>query len=189
MAKLRIDLATGQIEVEGDEVLLKTVYEDFKERLKETKVASEQLHGNKPAHPALENGQKSIRHARKGVYGRKESWSMIKDLNLRGNGEIISLRDFYAEKNPSNNMENNTVFVYYLERKLGVTGISVNHVYTCYKDVNQHLPGALLQSLYDTSNRKAWIDTANVDNIRLTTHGENLVEHDLPPKKKEHGKK
>jgi hypothetical protein len=47
------------------------------------------------------------------------------------------------------------------------------------------VPGALRQSLLDTSFKKGWIDTKSMENITITTHGENLVEHELQGKKEE----
>jgi hypothetical protein len=80
-------------------------------------------------------------------------------------------------------MEKNTVFVYYMQKKLNLTGITVDHIYTCYKNGNIRVPGALVQSILDTSNRKGWLNTRRTDDISVTTQGENLVEDDLPRKK------
>ena len=77
-------------------------------------------------------------------------------------------------------METNTVFVYYLEKVLNLSGITVDHIYTCYKAAEQTIPGALAQSLLDTASRKGWLDTSNMSDISLPTGGENLVERVLP---------
>jgi hypothetical protein len=59
-------------------------------------------------------------------------------------------------------------------------------VYTCYR----HIPGTktptqLKQSLYDTSQRKAWIDTNSLDDIKIEQAGINYFEHDMPKAKNE----
>ena len=60
----------------------------------------------------------------------------------------------------------------------------MNHVYTCYRDMNWRLPGDMANSLQLTTNRKRYLDTADMNNIGLTSKGINHVEQDLPPKKK-----
>ena len=107
--------------------------------------------------------------------------SLVKDLNLRPKGK----KDFAAfvnEKKPSGNDERSTVAVYYLKQELGIPAVGVDHVFTCYKAVNWRQPANLGNSLAITSHRKGWMDTRDFNDLKLTTHGENLVEHDLPRK-------
>jgi hypothetical protein len=111
--------------------------------------------------------------------------SVVKDLNLKKEGTSPSLRDFHAEKSPETFSEQNAVFVYYLNRVKETDTISPSHIFTCYKEVGARVPGAFYQSLLDTSRIKGWIDTANTEQIRITTVGENFVEHDLPKSRKE----
>jgi len=113
-----------------------------------------------------------------------EQPAIVKDLNLKADSSIESLRDFWKRKRPDGFLEQNAVFVYYLSMLKRIENISQDHVYTCYKDVAARIPGAFYQSLLDTSRRKGWIDTKNMQNIRVTTVGENFVEHDLPAKEK-----
>jgi hypothetical protein len=82
-------------------------------------------------------------------------------------------------------MESNAVFVYYLQKTAKVSGIDFNHVYTCYKDVAARIPSALKQSLIDTASSKGWLNTSSLNNLQLTTGGENFVELDLPRKGKD----
>lgn len=107
--------------------------------------------------------------------------SIIKDLNLRPNGKK-DFPSFVAEKQPTDNYEKCTVAVYYLNQELGLESVSVDHVFTCYKAVGWRLPASLQNALALTSHRKGWLDTSDFKNIKLTTHGENFVEHDLPHK-------
>jgi hypothetical protein len=107
--------------------------------------------------------------------------SIIKDLNLRPNGKK-DFPSFVAEKQPADNYEKCTVAVYYLNQELGLESVSIDHVFTCYKALGWRLPSSLHNSLALTSHRKGWLDTSDFKNIKLTTHGENFVEHDLPHK-------
>lgn len=184
MAKIKIDLSEGVLEVEGEEAFLKEIYEDFKSRVN---VISD----SKVKQPAIEAEATSVDSKEKQAKGkmktntRKESYSFVKDLNLRGNGQDVeSLKDFYAKKLPSSAMERTTVFVYYLCRFLKINNVGVGHIYTCYKEVGEKVPAALRQNLLDTAHRKGTIDTSSLDNVTLTTRGENMVELDLPPKEK-----
>lgn len=111
----------------------------------------------------------------------KLSLSIDKDLNLRPKGKK-SFVDFAKEKQPVSYEQKCTVAVYYLEKILGIKGIGINHIYTCYKDAVWRVPADLRNKLHSTASKKGWLDTGNIDEIKLTTRGDNLIEHDLPPK-------
>jgi hypothetical protein len=112
----------------------------------------------------------------------KSGPSIVKDLNLNPEGKK-SFRDFVQEKQPSTNQEKCTAAIYYLRHELGIDNISINHVFTCYKNANWRVTD-LYNILVLTASRKGWVDTSNTENIAITTHGENLVEFDLPHKTK-----
>jgi hypothetical protein len=113
----------------------------------------------------------------------KSGATIIKNLNLRPKGKI-SFKDFVAEKRPPANLQKCTVAVYHLQHKLGLKGIGVNHVFTCYKEVGWRVPPNLSNTLSVIASIRGWLDTSNKEDIKTTTHGENLVEHDLPLKLK-----
>lgn len=186
MTKLKIDLRSGILEVEGEESFVREIYQDYKEKVAQGNF--EPADEPEPTHEVAPTPSKP-RRTKNGVAKtsnkRKESYQIVKDLVLSAKGEKQSLRDFYSGKSPSTAMERSAVFVYYLQKVAGAKNIGVNHIYTCYKDVNEKVPGALRQSLLDTSSRKGWIDTKSMENITITTHGENLVEHELTGEKKE----
>lgn len=116
--------------------------------------------------------------------GKKSSDTLIilKELDLRAKGKK-SFSEFFEEKRPSASNEFNSVAVYYLAEILELTGITPNHVYTCYKEATQRLPVAFVQSLRDTAIKNGYIDTADINNIKISIRGKNFVEHDLPKKK------
>lgn len=179
MARVKIDLSLGVLEVEGEEAFLKEIYEDFKSQISITL-------NPKVAQPTIEVGISSLEkkdkpaRSKNKANARKEAYSFVKDLNLRGGGSIESLKDFYAKKRPSSAMEMTTVFVYYLCSMLKINNVGLDHLYTCYKEVGQKVPVALRQNLLDTARRKGTIDTSSLDNVTLTTRGENMVGLDLP---------
>lgn len=134
--------------------------------------------------PAIENSdpptvapakESQPRHRR----SSKETFNILSELDLHPSNHK-SLVEFVKEKNPTDSQEFNTVFVYYLARELTTEAITPSHVYTCYKETNQRVPNALIQTLRNTEKRKGWIDPRDLKNIKITTRGENFVEHDLP---------
>ena len=99
------------------------------------------------------------------------------DLSARKNGQ--SLRDFFSTYAPSSNLERNLVFIYYLKQVANIEPISIDHVFTCYRDTKEKVPGNLKQSVYDTCAIKGWIGTASLDDIQLDVAGINYLEHDM----------
>ncbi|MBO8130969.1 MAG: hypothetical protein H0Z29_05560 [Candidatus Marinimicrobia bacterium] len=115
----------------------------------------------------------------------KETFTIVKDLNLMGPKDKPTFKDFYGGKKPKSNIEFNVVSIYYLKKILNIEKVNLNHIYTCYKEVGRKIPSNLKQSIYDTSGPKyGYIDASNSNDLKLPTTGENLVEHELPRKKK-----
>lgn len=108
--------------------------------------------------------------------------SIVKDLELRPEGKT-SWRDFYNQKKPDTQQQAITVAVYYLQQVLELDKITPEYVFTCFKDVSLKTPKNMPQSIRDTAKKKGWVDTSERGNIKITNHGENLVEHDLPTAK------
>lgn len=106
------------------------------------------------------------------------SYQIIQTLNLKPIGKK-NLVAFFKEYPAKNNFECNLVFVYYLEKILGEKSIGINHIYTCYKEVGQKVPGNIYQSIVDTRKSKGWIESANMDSITVSVVGENYLEYDL----------
>ncbi|HHT9106803.1 MAG TPA: hypothetical protein ACFYD7_13175 [Candidatus Wujingus californicus] len=126
--------------------------------------------------------KKTVKKIKKKGKSKKSALSIDKTLNLKPSGKT-SFTDFAAEKNPSTDREKVVLCVYYLLNKLGKKPIGINQVYTCYKLINWRVPADLTGTLRWVSSQKGWLDTSDSLDIKMTTHGENLIEHDLPPKK------
>lgn len=121
---------------------------------------------------------------KKSSLGKKQSYSIVKDLNLRGNGGQ-TFNEFVEEKNPSSAIEFNSVSVYYLKQVIKLKNVTINHINTCYKEAKRKPPGDLLQSIRDTSSNKyGYIDFSDSADIKIPHRGESFVEHDLPKSKK-----
>ena len=178
MVRLRIDLAAGNLEIEGDEALVREIYHDFKEELRNGKQIEHRRAQHEPT------GHNGVRKAR-AASPRKESFEINKNLDLYGKSGRPKLADFYAEKQPETAVEKNAVFVYYLKKLLEYGPVKPGDVYTCYAAVKSKMPGSFRQSLADTSSRKyGFIDAANMDDITIPLRGVQFVEHDLPKPRK-----
>lgn len=178
MTRLNINIKEGTLEVEGEESFVAGVYADFKEQLAVSSFTRSAAAVDAPSDipkipaPKQSNKSRSVK--------TKESLSIVKDLDLSAKSNPQSLRDFFAQKKPKDAQEMNAVFVYYLQTVAGVEAITIDYIYSCYKNVGARIPGALRQSLLNTAFRKGYIDTAKLDSIRIATPGENFVEQDLP---------
>jgi hypothetical protein len=114
-----------------------------------------------------------------------ESYTLVKDLDLRGNKSIPSFDKFVEEKKPSHNIHFNAVAVYYLSKLLEIKPITFDHLYTCYKFVNRKTSKKFKQSVFDTASTKyGYLDTNDTNDIKIPLLGVNFVEHDLPINKK-----
>jgi hypothetical protein len=176
--KLRIDLSQRTLEVEGSEAFVREIYSDFKDRISAISQVTPKKTNEKQEAKAEAPTPPKGKHRQL----KKEALSIVKELNLAGQGDKPSLKDFYSKYTPSNNHERNLLFVYYLQNVAKITPITSNHVFTCYRNTNERIPGAFVQILRDTASKKGWLDTSSLDNISLTTHGINQVEREIGKK-------
>jgi hypothetical protein len=110
---------------------------------------------------------------------RSSSPGIVKDLSLRPSGKQAFV-EFAKEKAPSNHYEKQAVIVYWLQHVAATNGTTVGHVNTCYQEAGWTRPTDLDANLSLTASRKGTLDTSDMDNITVTTRGEDLVRHSLP---------
>lgn len=110
---------------------------------------------------------------------------IVKDLSMRPKGKK-SFADFVAEKSPTTHQEKQTVIVHWLRHEAGMTsGVTPDHVNSCYVEAGWPRPSDLSNALAVTSTKKGWLDTSTTNDIKITTRGEDEVNHKLPrPAKK-----
>lgn len=137
---------------------------------------AEQPRAELPATPQVEKAGR--RRTRKSVEP-----SFLSDLNLRPKDKQ-TLRQFYDTKQPATNEQTFAVMIYYMKHVLKIETIGANHVYTAYKDLGLKVPLRLATVISNAAGRHHWINTKSSNDYQMTTHGENFVEHDLPPKSK-----
>lgn len=173
--KLRIDLSQGIIEVEGSEAFVRELYNDYKERISKPTPVTPKKTDEKPEAKVEEQAPRRGKPRQP----KKETLSIVKELNLAGQGDKPSLKDFFSKYNVVSNLERNLIFVYYLQNVAQEKPITSNHIFTCYRNTNVKIPGAFIQILRDTASKKGWIDTSSLDDIGLTTQGINHVEYEM----------
>lgn len=121
---------------------------------------------------------------KKGFGSRKTGQVLTVDkmLVLSPTGKT-SWIEFAREKSPKNAEKKGTVAVYYLSHILEEGNVTMNKVYTCFREASWRLPANLVNALHRTGTR-GWIDTSNREDIKITPHGINLVERMLPEEAK-----
>lgn len=115
----------------------------------------------------------------------KDSYKIVKTLNLKGDNSNPSLQKFCEDKITDSSIKFNVVAAYYLKKILNIENVSPDHIYSCYKEMKIKVPTRLLQSLRDTAGPKyGYLDTSDINNIKVPVTGENLVEINLKMKPK-----
>ena len=143
--------------------------------------ANPQSGATQPTPPARPNTQ--IKTAKpKGSKKAKPIISMDKTLNLSPSGKVSAVQ-FATEKSPTNVMQKCVVAVYYLRDTIEVEKVTAQAVFTFFKHLSWPAPADLKNTLQQAGTA-GWLDTANSEDIKLTSLGENLVEHNLPGKAK-----
>ena len=108
--------------------------------------------------------------------------SMDKTLDLSPSGKKSAI-EFQSEKAPASVVEKCVVAAYYLREIIEVDAITVTGVFTFFKAVGWKVPSDIRNTLQQAGS-KGWLDTKDGDDIKITSMGENLIEHDLPKSKK-----
>ena len=134
-----------------------------------------------PTSPATKGSSKSTGKPKTSKKA-KSIIGMDKSLNLTPSGKP-SATTFATQKAPSNNNQKAVVAVHYLRDTIGMAAVTVPAVFTFFKTVGWPVPTDLRNTLQKAGS-EGWLDTADGDDIKLTSMGENLVEHSLPAKPK-----
>jgi hypothetical protein len=98
----------------------------------------------------------------------------LSNINFFPDGKT-SLGDFFNKYTPSSDNERNLIFVYYLQEIIGISGITLDHIYTCYDALDLRISENLPQTIRNTKSKKGWIETEDTNNIRITVKGTNQI--------------
>jgi hypothetical protein len=112
------------------------------------------------------------------------TYTFMQDLKLGHAGDRPSLVEFMDAKLPITNEERNLVFLYYLQHILKVKPITLDHVYTCYREAKIRAPLNIENSLRMTAEHRGWIKANQHGSMTVTSDGKMYVEKQLPKKVK-----
>ncbi|MDX1537759.1 hypothetical protein [Arsukibacterium sp.] len=181
--KLKIDISLGLLEVEGSEDFVKIIYEDFKNRLVEKSASPKVEHATPEPEKSQPKTTKTSKPTSNGTSASKQKSKkapeFLKNLDLSGSGDSPSLKNFFSGYQHKTNYERNLIFVHYLKEILEVEKVTLDHIFTCYKNVGHKIPKALEQSLRDTSKEKGWVDIDDLEDIKVPVAGFNHLTHDM----------
>ena len=90
-----------------------------------------------------------------------------------------TLKQFFSEKAPKTDMEQSLVIGYYLQHMLDLPAFGPGHILTGFKEVQKPVPVDLKGTIRNLRSMKVWVNFSSIEEIALTTQGENYVEHTL----------
>jgi hypothetical protein len=167
-----VDEALSQIDEDARSRVIDWMYSKYK-LTKPISVSSD-------ANPIATRAAKTSGLKTKSVNSKKVKvvLKQVKDLDLYPKGKQ-SFTDFVGEKQPSNVIQKAVVAIYYMLMVLEVPKVSVEHIYTAFKAANWLMPADLKNTLHQAGS-EGWLDSADANDLKVTSTGENLVEHQLP---------
>lgn len=112
------------------------------------------------------------------------SYTYIENLELGHTNGHPALVEFMDAKLPITNEERNLVFLYYLQHILKIKPITLDHVYTCYREAKIRAPLNIENSLRLTAEQRGWIKASQNGAMTVTPEGKLYVERQLPKKVK-----
>ncbi len=175
-SRLKIDLTQGTLDVEGSEKFVREIYKEFKDRIDQGTKTTASRGTKKTSTSGKKRGRKP---------GRKRTTTrepqLIADLNLKPKGKK-SLSQVYNSYKKLNRNEKFVLYLDYLYNTAGVKKVSIDHLYTCMKEVGDPAPKLFKQTLSNCKNQTGWVDTSDFDNIKLTAQGKKHLSEKLKQK-------
>ena len=184
MNKLKIEINGCLIEVEGDQKLVEKVYDDFR---------SGEFFSSVPVQTAEQvldedkNDTMNSKKTRKRKASTKSGKSEDGGANSAGSYspkmvsslDLVGLKEFYEQYVTKNNAEKLLVFATFLHQEKSKEVVTADQLYTCFKALKERIPKVFKQAIIDAKNKHAYLDYSSVDDIRVSTVGENYVNHDI----------
>jgi hypothetical protein len=103
-------------------------------------------------------------------------------VDLKAGEGKPGLREFYAEKRPSNHYEKAAVFAYYLVKFNKQPEVKFGEILSCYEEVDEKKP-SVTDIVKNSIRYKGWLEQGSDKfSAKLTISGENFVKFDLPKK-------
>lgn len=183
IAKVKISVNEGLIELEGPLDFVEKYIEEFKGKL--SFVQNKTLASNESIHSAKIVKQKADLTQKKSV--SKQSRSTGKNIEpeeFEIKSSEGSLEDFIASKNPGENSWNRIIVIgYYVTHKMNKPTFTEGNVEFAYKALGlSKRPLHLRQAFIDIKNKRKWLEELSEGGWVLSRLGEIYVEDQMPPK-------
>lgn len=204
-AKLRVSLADGIFEAEGEDAFVKEMHSEFRAYVG-------QFFGAKPLAPVrsrsdqtmpegvvdesdedqevqeeaerpskarrTSNRRRRVSNPVEGALAKKVKYEpqVDVDLKLPGLVESFSAYDFKGHH------EMVLFFGHFLAHDAGLSPFTANQIFTCYRLVKAKPPKAFAQTLYDNRSKRHFFKIDSLDSIMMTHIGDTYIDHDLKKK-------
>jgi hypothetical protein len=186
--KLTIDMRNGLVQAEGREEFVRSVYDDFKERVSRPLVI-EPAHPRQLELPSSDDGAPSgDAQAKKARRRAADSSAAAKAAAYRptfNSGlDLSGLEAFYGQFDAASNSDKILLFAIYLRDKLGISPCTADDIYTCYFTLKHltKIPTAFLQSFWNAQSRTHYIEFRSATEIVINIAGENHFNQKLKRK-------
>jgi len=156
---------------EGFSILDKGI-EKAKEIISRTSSSSTKTSKSNISKANKEGGEKESK-SNKSTSGSK-SLKRLSNIDFAPQGKE-SLSSFFKNHVAKSDSERNLLFVYYMQEILKISGISFDHIYTCYDTLNLRISENLVQTIRNTKSKTGWIETEDSKNIVITVKGRNKI--------------
>jgi hypothetical protein len=178
--KLKIDLSQGQLELEGSDDAVLKIYEDFMSKVdglvqsrlpvaQNVEPPSRSVLIEAPLEAEVEvNASKK----KKSSSTKKTSYSKVDEI-YKGQ-HAVKIKEFYEKFDVKSHSQKVVIFIYCMQNEINITGIGINHIYTCYLIANTPTPNVLPQAIRDA---KTALDYDDWSDLKVTSIGENAVLH------------
>lgn len=170
--RVRINLKEKSVEFEGSADFVLEQMKKYGHLIDNLVYSSDDIDGDEDPDQIVKPKEKAKKPKAK-TSSKTNEGKLDKTLDLSGGGSKPSLKSFIAGYDAKTNMQRNIVFLSYLADILELTPINIDHIYTCYDDTGR-IPGALKQSLYDTS-ASGYINCPALSDISLAVKGVNWL--------------
>ncbi|MHC8943061.1 hypothetical protein ACYX78_00185 [Advenella incenata] len=200
--KLRIDTVQGIIDVEGDPQFVREIYADFKELMHSLPFSKSSANSNsndnaesavvnssieQPSEKAKPKGRRRtpVRRKSNGVSETGEPTINVAAPRIDKNLDTVKLRDYYNKYAPRNAPEKILIFLKFITEELEIEAPNTDQVYTCFKAVDEKVPGAFGQAFINASSRSGFIDYKSPTEITIPIKGDNHFRFELPKRESE----
>lgn len=184
ITKIHADLINGIIEVEGSEEFVTNSFKEFRESFDQIK---QKLPAKNAVYADFDEAEissapeksksKTKSKTKTSSSGSKTNLTVVQEFHDGKQG-----KDFLEEikKYTIPDSEQKLVVLYiYLMRKVGVTGITFNHVHTAYRLQGKKTPSDLRSVINNAKRRTSYLMYTSLDDLQTNHKGDDFVEIDL----------